>query len=220
MNRVLQAAVFVSCMALAAFGGAAINQPQSPAKPAPPAAPGGIDKKAFMAAIDRAGGPAPEHAFLEPMVGEFDCEVSMWPRPGAEPIKAKATSRGAWILGKRFVQLENTAPADEDLKVDTMQILGYDKRTARYFNWGIDSTNTYCLLARGMRDASDGTFTLLGRDEVPGRKHTSFKQVIRVQDENHFSVEVLVQAPNAAGSDVEGWFQTVKIEYTRKPAAK
>jgi hypothetical protein len=213
MNRFVHSAIFVSCMALAAVGGAAINQP---AEKTQPAETGRIDKKAFMAAIDRAGGPAPEHAFLEPMVGEFDCQISMWPRPGAEALTAKATSTGTWIMGKRFVQLENSPAEGEELKIDTMQILGYDKRTSRYFNWGIDSTNTYCLLARGTRNEGDGTFTLLGRDEVPGRKHTSFKQVIKVESNDAFAVEVHIQAPGAAGADIEGWFRTIEIKYARK----
>jgi hypothetical protein len=218
MNRVVQSVIFVSCMGLAAVGGAAVggaamNQPKEGTQPAET---GRIDKKAFMAAIDRAGGPAPEHAFLEPMVGEFDCQISMWPRPGAEALTAKATSTGTWIMGKRFVQLENTPAEGEELKISTMQMLGYDKRTSRYFNWGIDSTNTYCLLARGTRNEGDGTFTLLGRDEVPGRKHTSFKQIFKVESNDAFTVEVHIQAPGSAGADVEGWFRTIEIKYARK----
>ena len=153
------------------------------------------------------------------MVGDFDCEISLWPRPGAEPVLAKATAVGSWILGKRFVQVANTPAPGEELAIESLQVFGFDKRSSRFFCWAIDSTDTYSLLSRGTRDKDSGALTLLGTNEVPGKPVESFKQVIRPIDKDSYASEVWVQAMGMPGADVDGWFKAVQLKYTRRESA-
>lgn len=213
MNRPLRVTILVVSMAAAGLCGAALRQPGNPGPSAPPSK---AEKQTFMELLQRRGGPAPQHELLAPLVGDFDCEISLWTRPGAAPILAKATATGSWILGKRFVQISNTPAAGEALKIESMQVFGFDRRSSRFFCWAVDSTDTYSLLSRGTRDKETGTLTLMGTDEVPGKAPESFKQVIRPDGNDKYTSEVWVQAQGVPGADVDGWFKTVQLVYTRK----
>ncbi len=204
----------------AGLGGAALSQPQSQPQPGKPPAgiprPATMDKKTFIEIIDKAGSPAPQHQLLTALVGEFDCVISLWPIPGSPAITAKATATGRWIMGKRFVEISTSPAAGEELALESMQVLGFDKRSERFFCWSIDSTDTYSLLSRGTCDEQSSTFVFIGDDEVPGRARQSFKQVIHVDSKQTYTSQVWLQTKDAKGADVDGWVKTVEISFTRR----
>lgn len=175
-------------------------------------------KKDIAAMLEKRGGPVEQHKALEPLVGEFDAEFRMNAGPGAPPMTAAGTASAKWILGKRFVQV-STAPAQgEDLKIESQATFGYDKRTSKYFWWGIDSTDTYSVWAEGTYDDKTKTFTLLGTNEEPGVGKLPFKTVIQIKDEKTNTVQIWFQMKGAPGADAEGWFMVVENVYTRKGA--
>jgi hypothetical protein len=209
---IVPAASLVLCVAAASA--------QQPA----PGAPGMPSKKEIAAALAQSGKPAPEHKNLAPLVGEFDFEVRMNVAPGAPPIVAKGTNKAEWVLGERFVASVTEPAADEELKVGSISYFGYDKRTKKYFWFGIDSTDTYSVFAEGDYDPATRTFTLYGEnlEEQLGGK-ARFKNVLTLNDDGSRTMKIMFQAPEAVRgqmppgmADKDGWFLAAEMVATRK----
>lgn len=192
-------------------------------QPAPGAA-GMPSKKEIAAALAQQGKPAPEHKNLAPLVGEFDFEVRMNVAPGAPPIVAKGTNKAQWVLGERFVSSVTEPAADEELKVGSISYFGYDKRTKKYFWFGIDSTDTYSVFAEGDYDPATKTFTLYGEnlEEQLGGK-AKFKNVLTLGDDGSRNMKIMFQVPEAMRAQVppgmadkDGWFLVAEMVATRK----
>ncbi|MCK6477978.1 MAG: DUF1579 domain-containing protein [Phycisphaerales bacterium] len=178
--------------------------------------PGTIDKRAFLERIQKAGAPGPQHETLSPLVGEFDCTMTLWPGQGMPAVTASARASGSWIMDGRFVQVMNRPAPGEELAIESMQVIGFDRRAAKYFCWSVDSTDTYGLLAKGRMDAGSATVEMTGTSDVPGRAPEAFKQVIRIESQDRYVTQVWLLARGAAGADADGWIKTVEFAYTRR----
>ncbi len=192
----------------------------------PPPAPGAgmPSKKEIAASLAQQGKPGPEHKNLAPLVGEFDFEVRMNVAPGVPPIVAKGSNKADWVLGERFVASVTEPAADEELKVGSISYFGYDKRTKKYFWFGMDSTDTYSVYAEGDYDAATRTFTLYGEnlEEQLGGK-AKFKNVLTINDDGGRTMKIMVQAPEAVRgqmppgmADKDGWFSVAEMVATPK----
>lgn len=192
------------------------GQPDSPPPAAAPAAQApAMDKKAMSAAIEQRGGPVEQHKNLEPLVGDFNIEIRMSVAPGQPSLIAHAKGTGRWILGKRFVQTETEPAPGEDLKVYSQSTFGFDKRSGKYFWFGIDSTDTYSVFAEGDYDEATRTFTLKGENEEPGVGTLPFKTILKLVSDEERLMQVWFQYKGAPGADEDGWFKVVEMSYKR-----
>ncbi len=195
-------------------------QPPKPAEK--PVAPK-MDKKQLAAMMAMQGQPGPEHKVLQSMGGTFDATIEMNMMPGAPPLVAHATLESTLVLGGRFVQSVSRPAEGEDLKVESISYLGYDKRAKKYFWWAIDSTDTYSVHAQGDYDAASKTLTLLGENEEPGMGTMKFRTTFVLTDDDHRTMSLHFQANEqmkkmapAGALDKDGWFPVMSMKLARK----
>ncbi|MCC6427816.1 MAG: DUF1579 family protein [Phycisphaerales bacterium] len=173
-----------------------------------------IGKKELAEILERSGAPGIEHRLLEPLVGKFECEMRLFVGGDPAGIVSRGVCTGRWIMGKRFVELSMLPAADEELKIESMQVLGFDTRSREHFCWGVDSTANHTAHARGSYDIVKRTFTLEGKNEESGQSAQAFRQVFRIDDDARITSQVWVKS-DLAGSE-GGWLKIAETEMVRR----
>ncbi|MBL8963355.1 MAG: DUF1579 family protein [Phycisphaerae bacterium] len=191
-----------------------------------------IDKATLRTLIERAGSPVEEHRALSPMVGAFDGVTTLRSGPGASPITTRSIVSSSWMMEGRFVRMIGTPALDEELPIESMHVLGFDRRAGQYFCWSIDSTDTYGLVSRGTVDEADGAIVLHGRSESTGGTPEPFRQTILIESADRFTMRVWLRSSEGGRTDDppdlrqgsrpspqsgRGWFMAVESVYTRRP---
>jgi hypothetical protein len=154
-------------------------------------------KKQFAAMIEKTTAPTDQHKLLAAFVGEFDV-ISDVQIGAGEPMKAHSLSQGQWIMGGRFVKVENKSAPDEELKGERLITYGYDPQTGKYTMCNIDSMSLTAATAQGNYDAASKTFTLDGQREQPGAGPVPFRWVLQVQESGVLVQTILMKPAGAA----------------------
>lgn len=174
------------------------------------------DKKAdprmeeMMKKIEAAGTPGAAHKVLEPFVGEWNAEVKMFMDPSAPPNVTKATAKGTWVMGGRFVQQEFKGEF-MGKAFHGLAFTGYDNTRKKYNSFWIDDMSTGMYTSEGQADKAGKVITFEGTHSCPetGETHKASKQVIRVISRDKHIYEMHDPGKGAHS-------KTMEITYTRK----
>jgi hypothetical protein len=170
-----------------------LNEPEGAASP------GGMNSE-LAARMEAAAAPGPEHEILTGLVGRWD-QQWIYSLDPAAPVEGVATVEARLVLGGRFLWVETKGhPVGAGPGLDSLMVLGFDRRHGEYSSYGCDSGATYCVSARGRYDESTRTLTLSGSDTDPVAKVTQDFQVVFRIGEDRFTTEV-VFAPGSFGND-------------------
>ncbi len=112
------------------------------------------------------GTPGKEHAALNPLVGEWTCEVKFWMAPGTDPDVSTGKMSRKWILGDRYL-IEDYEGTAGGMPFQGQGINGYDRGQKKYFGMWMDSMSTGFHLQMGTADASGKRFTYTGDNFCP-----------------------------------------------------
>ncbi len=156
------------------------------------------------------------HKLLAEMVGSWTYTVKMWMDPSAPPMESKgtATRKSEWD-GRYFVaDASGSFPMPgPDGKMQQFDFKGrstdaYDNAKQKFVSTWYDNMATGIMMLEGTYDPATKTFTYLGNyDMAPGMK-TKVREVIKVADKDHHTMEYF---EDRGGSDVK----TMEIAYTR-----
>lgn len=159
------------------------------------------------------GRPGPEHEELGRLAGEWDQRLRVWPSPGAEPIEMTGTSENRAILGGRFIESHSMASFGGE-PMESMAILGFDRRHGEYTLIGLDTQGTYWVTAQGPRQAG-GSIVMSGTDEEVTMAHTQvYDFVLRIESSDRYVVEIVFH--DEAHTRGGGPFRMVEIVHTRR----
>jgi Protein of unknown function (DUF1579) len=159
------------------------------------------------------------HKLLSTLDGNWDYTIKFWmnPDPNAKPQESKGTATRKSIMGGRYVMMDvsgNMQMPGEDGKMKTMQFKGmgmegYDNVKKKFVASWIDNMGTGIEFSEGTYDPATKSFTYTSEMEpVPGMK-TQVREVIKVADNNHMSLEWY---ENQGGQEKK----TMEINYTKK----
>lgn len=196
---------------------------EPPAGDAPGVKAPGMDKKAIASMMAMRGQPSDAHKVLDAMVGDFDMNVSLMMGPGMPPLSIASSSKASWVLGKRFVEIRNAPAPGEELKMESISYLGYDQRTSKYFWWGVDNTDTYCVYAEGDYDAGTKTLTLWGHNTEPGMGEVKFRtrftlgEATRGMAIDFQANDAMKKMAPAGAIGADGMFPVMKAEFKPRP---
>lgn len=151
MRLVRSAVLAVSAAACVAVSAAAFSQE------APQPDPAEMMKK--WAEYTR---PTPQHEVLGRFVGTFDTVVSVRMAPGAPFTKSKGEAVGAWIFGKRFVELRSKGSM-MGMPVESLVIHGYDSFRKRYVGTALNSMEVAQRQFEGGLDPKTGAIHTYGK---------------------------------------------------------
>lgn len=113
----------------------------------------------------RLAGPGPEHAWLDPLVGDWAVAMEVYPGPGADPIpQPPLTASREWILAGRYLREELRA-GDTILRDATF---GYDRLHGRFELVTVDAFEPGQMVYRDRGDATTTRIELLGESTEAG----------------------------------------------------
>ena len=192
----------------------------APASPQPMQQPSPAQMQEMMAKWLATVEPGPNHARLEPFVGQWTLEMKTWMGgPNSQPTVTQGQADIKWILGKRYVQEDSTFEAMRPDKTGQMKpvtlqglgITGYDNYRNTYNTTWFSSESTQCLTFTGVCDPSGKTFRYYGEMDEPMLDVTGrmIKAVQRIVSDDKIVFELY---DLHAGDD----YKVIEVTYTRK----
>jgi len=159
------------------------------------------------------------HKLLSSLDGNWDYSIKFWmnPDPNAKPQESKGTATRKSIMGGRYVMMDVSGkmqmPGEDgkmkDMMFKGMGMEGYDNVKKKFVASWIDNMGTGIEFSEGTYDPATKSFTYTSEMEpVPGVK-TAIREVIKVADNNHMSLEWY---ENQGGQEKK----TMEINYTKK----
>ncbi|HYR23901.1 MAG TPA: DUF1579 domain-containing protein [Chthoniobacterales bacterium] len=198
----------------------------APAKPsggtgasAPTGQPSAADMQKMMQQMMEMSKLNENHKLLSSLDGDWDYSIKFWmnPDPNAKPQESKGTATRKSIMGGRYCTMDVSGkmqmPGEDgkmkDVMFKGMGIEGYDNVKKKFVASWIDSMGTGIEFSEGTYDPATKSFTYTSEMEVvPGMK-TSVREVIKIADNNHMSLEWY---ENQGGQEKK----TMEISYTKK----
>ncbi len=235
--KILLTTVFVAVFAAATFaqqtttspaaGGKASNTGQVavPANPSGGAGtgatgqPSAADMQKMMAQMMELSKLNENHKLLSSLDGNWDYTIKFWmnPDPSAKPQESKGTATRKSIMGGRYVTMDVSGkmqmPGEDgkpkDVMFKGMGMEGYDNVKKKFVASWIDNMGTGIEFSEGTYDPATKSFTYTSEVEaMPGMK-TQVREVIKIADNNHMSLEWY---ENQGGQEKK----TMEIAYTKK----
>ncbi|NNE91347.1 MAG: DUF1579 family protein [Verrucomicrobiales bacterium] len=176
-----------------------------------PVEAGAQNKRKTIKEIREKAEPGPNHALLDPCVGEWKVRMQYRLKPDSNPETAVGKAEIRWILGKRFLEqtIEGKGAAGS---LEGIGLIGYDNIRKKYTATWINTMSTGQMRATGAVAGDRRTFQFkaTATDPIDG-KEKQFDMVFRIVDAN--TLQYLVYAPNPDGGDR---ITMMNIGYQRK----
>lgn len=113
----------------------------------------------------RLASPGAEHAWLDPLVGEWTVEMLVYPGPGVEPVVMGGMSATReWILGGRYLR-EELRGGDQPLREAT---IGFNRLDGRFEIVTVDAFEPGQMVYVGRGGATPAGFSLFGESTEAG----------------------------------------------------
>ncbi|KAA3635371.1 MAG: DUF1579 domain-containing protein [Calditrichaeota bacterium] len=158
--------------------------------------------------------PGPEHEKLSKLEGDWDMEIKFWMAPNTDPITITSSGTFKMILGGRFLEMRSSGKfMGQDM--ETLHVLGFDRRSGEYTSTGFDSQGTYSVSAEGKYDAEKDMIVMYGEDYDAYWDFTQqYNFEVNMIDDDSFTwAVVFLDERMAQGQDS---FKMVEIAYNRK----
>ena len=145
--------------------------------------------------------PGDEHDWLSKYSGNWEQNYKFYSAPGAPPVESTGKATAEMILGNRF--LKSTATGNMmGMDVESISILGFDKRFKKFTLDGYDTMGTYGIHAEGVYLKDSKTLRFRGKNYEPAMKeYVDYTMKFVFHDENSYSVELVFHFPN--GNDMK-----------------
>ncbi len=188
------------------------NETKSSAQPADP-----MNDPAMMAQMMELTKLNQNHQLLGKLAGEWTYEVKMWMAPDAPPMTSKGTAERKPMMEGRYylmhvngtMQMPGPDGKMKDFDFKGMSLEGYDNVQKKFVSAWIDNMGTGIIMFEGTYDPATDSYTYHSTSEMmPGMK-TKVKEVIKVADKDHHTLEWYEERD---GKEVK----TMEINYTRK----
>ena len=158
------------------------------------------------------------HKLLTDLDGNWTYTIKFWmnPDPNAKPEESKGTAVRKSMMDGRYSTLDVTGKMEmpgpdgkkKEMTFKGHGIDGYDNVKKKFVGSWVDNMGTGIMFSEGTYDPATKTFTYTGEFEaIPGMKQ-QIREVIKVADNNHHTLEWY---ENRGGQEVK----TMEINYTR-----
>lgn len=150
------------------------------------------DQETAMKAWQEYMTPGDMHKMLANADGEWDCEITMWMKPDADPVKSTGTCVNKMILGGRYQQSDFSGDFMGN-PMEGMGILGYDNAKKIFISTWVDNMGTGIMKLEGPWDDQTKTMTLTGKELDPMQgKEIEMKETVTWVDENTQKMEMFM----------------------------
>lgn len=193
---------------------------QSQTAPNTAAAPDAAQQEA-MQALAEAAQPGPAHAQLMKRAGDY-ATTTTYSAPGVEPQQSSGKATLKSILGGRFLEEENSGDS-LGAPYAGLRLYGYNNGSKQYEAIWIYDGSTAFLVLDGSSDDNGKTVRYTGAFLGPGGARQTLRVTITQQDDDHFTVKLLGEAPGGAMSTLETTYtrtKKVKAELIHHPGKR
>lgn len=166
-----------------------------------------MEQNAMMDAWIKASSPCEEHAKLEPMVGSWDAQTSVWFGPG-DPMVTTGKVVKQWALDKRFLLQDYDGEETPMGRFFGKGTLGYSNLAKRYESLWIDCMSTAMLFQTGNWDR-DALVLVGDQHESISLGLVRVRSVTRIVSGDRHTFENFVTGPD--GNEM----RTLEVIYTR-----
>jgi hypothetical protein len=188
---------------------------------AAPPATGQPNPAEMMKQMVELGKPGENHKVIANLAGTWTYTVKFWMNGdlSAKPQESKGSAVLKPAMGGRFLTGDYTGKMEmpgpdgkmKDTEFKGMAIDGYDNVKKRFVASWVDNMGTSITLMEGDYDPATKTLTYTGEEEaIPGMK-TKVRQVVRIADKDHHTMEWYEDRG-------QGEAKTMEINYTRAKA--
>lgn len=217
-RKLLMAAATMCMAATPLFAQSDATRPGQP--PAPKTAqPGKPTAQDMQKMMEEAGKLGPNHALLNGMIGDWNCDCTFW-MPGAtgdiSETKSKGTATNTWALEKHFVKQDfrgsfAMAPGAPEMPFTGLGYTGFDNTKQKFVSTWMSTMETGIMNAEGTWDASSKTFTFNAEcmDPMTNKPATITETIKLVDDNTHIFT---MSGPGPDGKVAK----CLEITYTRK----
>jgi len=146
------------------------------------------------------------------MAGTWDAEIRVWTAPGAKPLTFKGRSENRIILGGRFLLSEGKS-SGAGMTVETLNIIGFDRRHKKFTSISFDTMGTYYVSAAGPFDEARKAVVMYGEDVDPQLGTQKYDFITRIISPDQYITEVVFKDP--AHTRGQGDFKAVEVIHTR-----
>jgi len=155
--------------------------------------------------------PAPEHAWLKQMIGEWESEAEFSGLPGEAPVKSKG-HESVRAVGELWIVSENETTMPDGVEVAGRMTLGFNPNKKKYVGNWIDSATPHMWVYEGTTDAKTNTLTLttFGPSMMTQGAIAKFRDVIEFKTPDH---RVLTSSTQKADGT---WAVFMTANYHRK----
>lgn len=170
------------------------------------------EKARRMAAYQALTGPGPEHQQLATLAGKWDMEIRFWMARDKPPMTMKGKCENRMILGGRFMISEGKT--EGAMSVETMTIIGFDRRHKKYTTVAFDSMGTYYVAGAGPYAESRKAIVMSGEDTDPILGGTQiYDFVLSRPSPDKYVVEIIFK--DEAHTQGKGDLKEAEIVFTR-----
>lgn len=163
-----------------------------------------------MKALAEAAKPGPIHAQLMKRAGSYTT-VETLTTTGQPQQQSKGEATLKAILGGRFLEEENSGDSFGQ-PYEGLRLYGYNNGSNQYEAIWIYNGSTAFLVLDGTSDDNGKTVRYSGAFLGPGGQRQNLRVTITQQDDDHFTVKLMGEAPGGAMS-------TLETVYTRSKKA-
>ena len=167
----------------------------------------------MQAYFQKVAEPGVEHQNLASRVGTWNQKVTLWPKPGAEPMVFEGTAENIMIMGGRFLQ-STSVSGEGNMLTESLTIYGFDNRYGKFTMIGFDTWGTYFVTAEGSRQEDGKTVVMHGTDFDPLMNfEQEYDMTLVFVNEDTYISEVIFYNPEMTGGEEQ--FKMVEVVNTR-----
>jgi Protein of unknown function (DUF1579) len=152
--------------------------------------------------------PGDVHKMIAKYDGTWNSAVSVWMKPGAQPMASKSVAVNTMILGGRYQQSKITGDYG-GMPFEGFSLLSYDNAKKIFTSTWLDNFGTGTMTLEGTWDGTSKTITFKGKMFDPmSSKDIDVKETIQYVDDNTVKQAMFVESAS-------GEFKTMEITSTR-----
>jgi hypothetical protein len=169
-----------------------------------------MDEKAAMEMMQKLATPGAGHKKLDPWIGSWTSQMTMWMDPTKDPVKSEGSTELKWVLGGRYVQ-QTYEGQFMGGPFSGVGYTGYDNYKKRYVATWMDTASTSVLNMSGSFDKAGKVLTMTGKmDDFTTGEITTMRTVTTMASNDEMRWEMFSPGPD--GKEVK----MMEIVYTRK----
>lgn len=143
-----------------------------------------MDSAAMMKAWQEYATPGDVHKALAADVGKWNCEMTFWQGPGAEPEKAKSTAEVKMTFGGRYQEAYYKGDM-MGMPFEGKATVGYNNASGKAFSTFYDNMGTGFMYSEGTYEPARKTFFFEGEMTDPTtKKDAPFREEYLIVDAN------------------------------------